>query len=218
MKRPNQYVLGLSLLICVFIPGTSKAQTDSPAKVKAENANVAASAKTSTSPVAARNDESFVIGSDDLLAISVWKEPDLTKQLPVRSDGMISFPLIGELQAAGRTPSQLQHEITSKLKNYISEPEVSVVVQEIRSLKINILGQVTKPGAYPLTADMTIVDAIAAAGGFRDFAKTKGVYVLRKNSAGGVDSRFAFNYQDFIKGKNTEQNIGLKSRDTIVVP
>jgi polysaccharide export outer membrane protein len=152
-----------------------------------------------------------------MLAVSVWKEPDLTKQIPVRSDGMISLPLIGDVQAAGRTPAQLQGDISAKLKSFITDPQVSVIVQEIRSLKFNILGQVTRPGSYSLGAGMTVVDAIATAGGFRDFAKKKGVYVMRQ-TASGPQIRIPFNYQEFIKGKNTDQNIQLKPRDTVVVP
>jgi polysaccharide export outer membrane protein len=164
-----------------------------------------------------RSDDSFIIGPEDVLAISVWKEPDLTKQVPVRSDGKISLPLVGDIQAAGRTPLQLQMDISDKLKGYITDPQVAIIVQQINSLKYNIFGEVGKPGSYPLNGGTTIVDAIANAGGLKDFAKKKGIYVLRINSA-GVENRFAFNFEDFIKGKNTKQNIMLKPRDTIVVP
>jgi len=179
-------------------PHPSPAQHEAPARV-------------------ARPDDSFIIGIDDVLAISVWKEPDLTKQIPVRSDGRISLPLIGEIQAAGRTPIQLEQIIADRLSGYINDPQVSVIVQQINSLKFNILGQVIKPGSYPLTVGTTIVDAIAIGGGFKDFAKKKGVYVLRQD-LGGVERRYSFNYQSFIKGKDTKQNILLKSHDTVVVP
>jgi polysaccharide biosynthesis/export protein len=163
------------------------------------------------------HDDSFVIGNDDVLSINVWKEPDVSRSIPVRSDGKISLPLVGEVQATGRTPLQLEQEITSKLRSYIAEPEVTVMVQQINSEKFNILGQVEKPGSYSLTNGATVLDAIAAAGGFKDFAKLKGVYVLRQNASGG-ESRIAFNYKDVIKGKHPEQNIKLEPRDTIVVP
>jgi polysaccharide export outer membrane protein len=162
------------------------------------------------------HDNSFVIGNDDVLAINVWKEPDVSRSIPVRSDGRISLPLVGEVQATGRTPLQLEQEITSRLRNYIAEPVVTVMVQQINSEKFNILGQVAKPGSYPLTNGTTVLDAIAAAGGFRDFAKQKSIYILRQNS--GAESRIAFNYKDVIKGKHSEQNIKLEPRDTIVVP
>lgn len=163
------------------------------------------------------HDDSFIIGIDDLLAVNVWKEPDISRSVPVRSDGKISLPLVGELQASGQTPHQLEIALTNKLKNYISEPEVTVIVQEIRSQKFNILGQVVRPGSYPLINSITVLDAIAIAGGFRDFAKKKDIYVLRQNW-NGAESRLPFNYKDVIKGKDTAQNIRLQPRDTIVIP
>jgi polysaccharide export outer membrane protein len=193
-------------LLCV----ASYGQAPSPAGV--ENALPVASGTASKA-----HDSTFVIGADDVLAISVWKEPDVSRSIVVRSDGKISLPLAGEIVAAGQTPLQLEQEITTRLKNYITDPQVTVIVQQINSQKFNILGQVTKPGAYPLSAAATIVDAIAAAGGFRDFAKKKGIYILRKNTS-GVEVRIPFNYQDFIKGKNTSQNIAIQPHDTIIVP
>lgn len=163
------------------------------------------------------HDDTFIIGNDDVLAISVWNEPNLTKSIPVRSDGKISMPLIGEIQATGRTPAQLEREITGKLKNYITAPQVAVIVEKINSKKFNILGEVMKPGSYPISQASTVVDAIALAGGFRDFAKKTGVYVLRK-SADGRESKMSFNYKDFIKGKNPGQNIAIEPNDTIIVP
>jgi polysaccharide export outer membrane protein len=163
------------------------------------------------------HDDSFVIGNDDHLDISVWKEPDLTKSIPVRSDGKISLPLVGEIQAAGRTPLQLELDIANRLRNYITVPQVTVIVEQINSKKFNIMGMVGRPGAYPLTLSTTIVDAIAAAGGFKDFAKRKGVYILRQNPD-GTQSRLNFNYNDFIKGKNLSQNVKIEPRDTIIVP
>jgi polysaccharide biosynthesis/export protein len=163
------------------------------------------------------HDGSFVIGNNDQLSINVWGEPDVSKSIPVRSDGKISLPLVGELQAAGRTPLQLEADITNKLKSYISEPQVTVMVQQINSERFNILGQVTKPGSYSLSSGTTVLDAIAAAGGFRDFAKQKSIYVLRE-IPNGAPTRIAFNYKDMIKGKHPEQNIKLEPRDTIIVP
>ena len=163
------------------------------------------------------HDDSFVIGNDDVLAINVWKEPDISRSIPVRSDGKISLPLVGEVQAAGRTPLKLEQEIAGKLRSYISEPEVTVMVQQINSEKFNILGQVARPGSYPLMNSATILDAIAVAGGFRDFAKQKSIYVLRQHPGGG-ESRIPFNYKEVVKGRNPEQNIKLEPRDTIVVP
>ncbi|MGO8795195.1 MAG: polysaccharide biosynthesis/export family protein [Candidatus Sulfotelmatobacter sp.] len=163
------------------------------------------------------HDDSFVIGNDDVLAINVWKEPDISRSIPVRSDGKISLPLVGEVQATGQTPLKLEKEIAARLKNYIDEPEVTVIVQQINSQKFNILGQVNRPGSYVLTNSATVLDAIAMAGGFRDFAKQKSMYVLRQN-ADGTQSRLPFNYKEVAKGQNSGQNVKLQPRDTIVVP
>jgi polysaccharide export outer membrane protein len=165
----------------------------------------------------AHSDSSYLIGADDVLAINVWKEPDVSRSVPVRSDGKISLPLVGELTAGGQTPLQLEQEITKRLQNYISEPEVTVIVTDSKSQRINILGMVARPGTYMLTGSATVLDAIAMAGGFRDFAKQKQIYVLRAN-ADGTEKRLAFNYKEVIKGQNPEQNVRLLPRDTVVVP
>ena len=183
----------------------------------ASSVPAASSSSAGTSAPAKAHDNEFVIGNDDMLAINVWKEPDITRNVPVRSDGKISLPLVGEVQAAGRTPLALEQEISAKLKNYISEPEVTVIVQQINSQKFNILGMVSKPGSYVLTDSATALDAIALAGGFRDFAKQKSIYILRQNSD-GTQTRLPFNYKDVIKGRQPAQNIKLRPGDTIVVP
>jgi polysaccharide export outer membrane protein len=170
-----------------------------------------------TSSATKPHDASFVIGNDDVLAISVWKEPEISRSIPVRSDGRISLPLVGEVQATGQTPLKLEQEIASRLKNYIAEPEVTVIVQQINSQKFNILGMVSRPGSFPIASASTVLDAIALAGGFRDFAKQKSIYILRQN-ADGSQTRIPFNYKQVVKGQNPAQNIKLQSRDTIVVP
>lgn len=163
------------------------------------------------------HDNSFIIGNDDVLAVSVWKEPDVSRAVPVRSDGKISLPLMGEVQAAGETPLKLEHEIANRLQSYISDPQVTVIVQQINSQKFNVLGQVARPGSYSIASASTVLDALALAGGFRDFAKQKSIYVLRQNTD-GTQSRMPFNYKDVIKGKNAGENVKLQPRDTIVVP
>jgi polysaccharide biosynthesis/export protein len=180
--------------------------------------NPASTAMHSTSAAPPKfHDDAYIIGVDDVLAINVWKEPEVSKTVPVRSDGKISLPLAGEVQASGVTPRQLELDLSRRLASYISEPEVTVIVQEIKSQKFNILGEVAKPGAYPIANNPTVLDAIALAGGFRDFAKQKSIYVLRRNPD-GTESRLPFNYKEIIKGKNVDQNIKLQSNDTIVVP
>jgi polysaccharide export outer membrane protein len=191
-----------------------------PAPSQATRGTSAAAVSTSpTQPPAPSgnkpNDDSFVIGNNDLLAINVWKEPDFSQKIQVRSDGKISLPLLGEIQATGLTPLQLEQDLTAKLRNYITKPEVTVMVEQINSKKFNILGQVAKPGSYSIALAPTIVDAIAIAGGPRDFAKQKSIYILRENPGGG-QTRIVFNYKDFLKGKN--QNVKLEPRDTVVVP
>jgi polysaccharide biosynthesis/export protein len=161
--------------------------------------------------------ESFVIGVEDVLNINVWKEQEISRAVPVRPDGMISLPLIGEIKAAGLTPIQLQDQITASLKKLMADPQVTVIVAEVRSLTFNVVGHVMKPGYYPLARRMTVLDAIAMSGGFEPFAKQKKVYVLR-TSANGKQVRLPFNYKDVIKGKRSDQNIELQPRDTVVIP
>ena len=161
--------------------------------------------------------ESYVIGAEDVIDVFVWKEPDMSKTVPVRPDGMISLPLVGEVKAAGYTPVQLQDVLADSMKKYVSEPQVTVVVEKVASLNFNIVGEVNHPGYFPLTRRMTVLDAIALAGGFRDFAKTSKIYVLR-TAANGSQERLPFNYKQVIKGQNPQQNIELQPKDTIVVP
>ena len=203
--------------LCLLVPSILWAQDDADATADPDPVTASAEAPI-VHPAAVRaHDDTFVIGNDDLLAINVWKEPDISRQVPVRSDGKISLPLVGEVKAAGQTPLKLEEDLAAKLKDYIDEPEVTVIVQQINSQKFNILGQVNHPGAFPLTNSATVLDAIALAGGFRDFAKQKSIYVLRAN-ADGSEMRIAFNYKQVVKGHNPEQNIKLEPRDTIVVP
>jgi polysaccharide biosynthesis/export protein len=193
------------------------AQTDPKSGNKLTD-NHSAEEGTSAAPTAVPTvSEEFIIGTGDVLAINVWKETEVSRVVPVRSDGRISLPLVGEIQAGGRTPKQLEAEISAKLKDYVSEPEVTVIVQEIKSQKFNVLGMVMKPGSYVLSNPTTILDAIAMAGGFRDFAKQKDIYVLRR-SVNGNQTRLPFNYKDVVKGHKSAQNIALQSNDTIVVP
>lgn len=173
-------------------------------------------------PVASANgaiagNEHYLIGNEDVLAINVWKEPDVSRMIPVRSDGKISLPLIGEVQAAGKTPKELERDIAKGLRDYISEPEVTVIVQETKSRRFSILGQVQRPGSYLLNGDMRVLDAIATAGGFRDFAKVKSIRILRQQAEGKQVS-LPFNYKDVVRGTNPRQNVELQPKDTIYVP
>ena len=164
----------------------------------------------------ATSDPNYVIGAQDVLDIDVWKEAELTRSVPVRPDGKISLPLLNDVQAAGLTPTQLSEEITTELKKFITDPQVTVIVTEINSQRVYILGEMTRPGAYPLLPGMTVLQALSSAGGFTPFANMKKIYVLRNE--GGKQEKFPFNYKDVVKGKNADQNVVLKPGDQIVVP
>lgn len=165
---------------------------------------------------AVTEDPNFVIGQNDVLDISVWKEPEISRKVPVRPDGKISLPLLNDLQAAGLTPMQLQTQITEKLKKFLTEPQVTVIVAEINSRRIYILGEASRPGAYPLLPNMTVLQALSGAGGFTQFANSSKVRILRMEN--GKQVSFNFNYKEVILGKNIDQNIVLKPGDSIVVP
>ena len=208
--------VGIVLLACALF---AVAQTDSKSAKLTDSRAVIPSERTNVSVPTAGSavSEEFVIGTGDVLAINVWKEPEVSRDVPVRSDGRISLPLLGEILAAGRTAKQLEAEISAKLKDYVSEPEVTVIVKEIKSQKFNVLGMVMKPGSYVLTNPTTVLDAIAIAGGFRDFAKQKDIYVLRR-AADGTQTRLPFNYKGVVIGHGSAQNVALQSSDTVVVP
>ena len=172
---------------------------------------------TATPSPAPQAGDDFVIGTGDVLAINVWKEPDVSRTLPVRPDGKISLPLVGDVQAAGLTAKQLRANLEKALQAFIASPAVTVIVQEVRSQTFNILGDVQRPGTFPLTKPTTVLDALAMAGGFREWAKQTKVYVLR-TGAGGAQERLPFNYKQVIKGESLSQNIQLKPGDTIIVP
>jgi polysaccharide export outer membrane protein len=211
--RAGLLIVAVLILTSTGLWGQDESETTAPASSPATQPAKDSDASKATKP----HDDTFVIGNDDMLAINVWKEPDISRSIPVRSDGKISLPLVGEVQATGETPLKLEQDIAAKLKSYIAEPEVTVIVQQINSQKFNILGQVSRPGSYPINNSATVLDAIAVAGGFRDFAKQKSIYVLRQN-ADGSQTRMPFNYKEVVKGKNPAQNIRLEPRDTIVVP
>ena len=207
----------LTLLVLVSVGALAQSDSASRPPAPAATADKQAGEKLGQGSQGAHSDNSYVIGANDVLAINVWKEPDISRSVPVRSDGKISLPLVGELQAGGQTPRQLEQEITKRLQSYISEPEVTVIVTDSKSQKVNILGMVARPGAYLLTSSTTVLDAVAMAGGFKDFAKQKSIYVLRQ-APDGTQNRLPFNYKEVIKGKNPEQNIRLQAGDTVVVP
>lgn len=159
----------------------------------------------------------YTIGQGDVLHVSVWKDATLDRTLTVRPDGMISFPLINDIQASGQTPLSLQKTITDKLKQYIAEPEVSVVVQEVHSYAVSVLGQVKTPGRYELkNEDTTVLDVLAQAGGLTEFASSSNIVVLR--TVNGTRSRLRFDYGDAVAGKDGQAAFFVHPGDVILVP
>ena len=208
-----------ALALALAIPGAwaqSDAKNDSTKdadKAKEQPLSVPSDKADSAAKSAAGPD--YVIGADDTLHITVWKEPDLTETLPVRPDGKISMPLLNDVDAAGLTPQQLGEGITEKLKKYIADPRVTVVVTQMNSQRIYVLGEVQHTGAMPLLPNMTVLQALASAG-FTQFANTKSIYVLRTES--GKQKKYPVNYREVLRGGRVDSNLVLKPGDTIVVP
>ena len=167
--------------------------------------------------ITVQTQDDYVIGPEDVLAINIWREPEISRTEPVRPDGKISLPLIGDLAASGLTPGKLRTIITEKLKLYMDDPEVGVIVQEVKSHSFTIVGAVAKPGTYPLAKLVTVLDAIAQAGGLQEFAKARKIYVLRR-MPDGSRATLRFDYKAVIKGNGFQQNVELSSGDTVVVP
>jgi polysaccharide export outer membrane protein len=197
-------------LFVAMAAGAQQNAVGSPSTGDSTAANSTAAAQ----PV--QSNDSYVIGPQDVLDISVWKETELTQTVPVRPDGKISMPLLNDVQAAGLTPVQLKAQITEGLKKFLANPEVTVIVTQINSQRVFIMGEVTHAGAYPLLPQMTILQALSSAGGFTQFANLKKIYMFRMEN--GKQVNYPFNYRDVIHGKNTNQNVELKAGDTIVVP
>jgi len=205
----------LAVLLCAGFLVVVQAQTSDAPKTDAPKTDEAKSEKPAevAQPPAPSSD--YVIGADDTLHISVWKEPDLTETLPVRPDGKISMPLLNDITAAGLTPLQLKDSITEKLKKYIADPRVTVVVTGMNSRRIFVTGEVLHTGPMALLPHMTILQALAQAG-FTQFANPKAIYLLRTEN--GKQEKLPFNYKQVVKGNHPEQNITLKPGDTVVVP
>ncbi len=163
------------------------------------------------------SDQEYVIGTQDLLAINVWHEPELSRSVPVRPDGKISMPLVGELEVRGLTPRLVELRLMKELEAYIRKPQVTVIVQEANSHRYFVMGEVQRPGAYPLTSSITVLDALATAGGFKDFAKVNKIVVLRTTSDGSRE-RIPFQYKEAIKGGKSTLPLQLMPGDTVIVP
>jgi polysaccharide biosynthesis/export protein len=175
-----------------------------------------APAQGTASTAATTTDASYRIGPQDVVRIDVWKETEISRSVPVRPDGKISLPLLNDVQAAGLTAMELANAISEGLKKFITNPQVTVSVTEINSRRVYVTGEVTRPGAFPLLPNMTVLQALTSAGGFTQFARIKNIYVLRNE--GGKQVKHPFNYKDVVKGLHPEDNITLQPGDTIVVP
>lgn len=191
------------LVVAIFVPTLlCHSQDAKPSDTPAPTASVAVP-------------NGYVIGAADVLAVTVWKEPTLSGSLLVRPDGMVSLPLVGDVLATGLTPLQLGDDLTNKLKKYIQDPKVSVVVVAVNSQRIYLLGEVGKPGPLTMTPGMTVLQAVSTAGGPSQYANTKKMYILRND--GGKEQRIPVHYKEALKG-DSSQNLVLKSGDTIVIP
>lgn len=170
-------------------------------------------ADTTAKPV---GEAEYKIGPQDILRIDVWKEPDISRAIPVRPDGKISLPLLNDVQAAGLTTMELAAAIREGLTKFINNPQVTVTLTEINSRRVYCTGEVSKPGALSLLPTMTVLQALSSCGGFTQFARIKGIYILRIEN--GKQVQHPFNYKDVVKGKKPEDNILLQAGDVIVVP
>lgn len=163
-----------------------------------------------------KNSEEYRIGKGDVLEIITWKEPEFSRDIAVRIDGRISFPLLDDIQAQGRTCSEIKNEIQEKLKEFINHPVVSVSVKVPGSQKFYIIGEVLKPGEYPLAKKITLLQAFAISGGFSEWASKNDIILIRNEE--GIDNIIRINYSDIVKGRQLDLNLGIKADDIIVVP
>lgn len=160
--------------------------------------------------------DEYFIGQGDVLEIITWKEPELSREVKVRQDGKITFPLLDDIQAEGRRPVDVKNEIQERLAEFVKIPSITVTVKETGSQKIYILGEVQKKGEYLLTKEITMLQAVAMAGGFTEWASKKEILLIRRKE--GENKIIRLNYQEIIEGENPGQNVPLKANDTIIVP
>jgi polysaccharide export outer membrane protein len=158
----------------------------------------------------------YVIGPDDVIGVLIWRESEMSGDMTVRPDGMITLPLVGDVKAAGFRPDELKAHIEKAASKFVTEPTVTIVVRQINSRKVFITGEVTRPGAYPITADHSVMQLIAVAGGLTEYADANNIMILRVQD--GKQRAFKFHYKDVLRGKALPQNIQLMPGDTVVVP
>jgi polysaccharide export outer membrane protein len=202
------FVVALALVAGASVVATAHAQQASP------STNGAAARMPSQAPIPITD---YVIGPEDMLQITVWKNESLSRQLAVRPDGKISMPLLNDVQAAGLTPNQLREQLLASAAKFVTDPSVTVIVKQINSRKVFITGQIEKPGPYAINGPTTVVQLISLAGGLKEFTDGKRILIMRTDRTGRQMARL-FNYREVIAGKNLDQNIELQPGDTVVVP
>jgi len=212
MRLRLQIVLGLLLMPFALSWNAAAQSTDSATSQKDE-----ASGKPSAAAVTpATTDQEYYIGPQDVVQIDVWKEPEITRTIPVRPDGKISLPLLNDVQAAGLTAMQLAGRIREGLTKYLNNPQVTVTVTLINSRRVFVTGEVARSGVLPLLPSMTVLQALSAAGGLTQFAREKKIYIVR--TVDGKQVSYPFDYKGALSGKHPETNILLQAGDMIVVP
>jgi len=212
--RKVRRVSGMKAHTCAIVLAVLCHAIASPAHAQQIQSGLAAGAGVGTS-VAAPLPPRFVIGVGDVLTITFWREQALSGDVVVRPDGKISLPLLNDVQAAGFTPEQLGQSLAGAAVKFVDEPDVAVIVKEIHSRRVFLVGQVATPGMVPLTGEMNVLQLIAVGGGLLDYANKKDIVVIR--NAGNQEIRFKFNYEEVLKGKNQKQNILLQPGDTVLV-
>jgi polysaccharide export outer membrane protein len=200
----------------VLLPQAHAQDTPGQASAKTQSQRTDPGVSTSDPVTPASQSAEYKIGPQDVVQIDVWKEPEITRTIPVRPDGKISLPLVNDVQAAGLTAMQLAAVIREGLTKYLTNPQVTVTVTMINSRRVYLTGEVSRTGALPLLPNMTVLQALSSAGGFTPFAKMKDIYILRIEN--GRQTKYPFHYKDVVKGKRQEENILLQPNDVIVVP
>ena len=208
--------VGMALCMSLLAVSVSARHRAKRSTGRSQTAAVPSDTTSSQSTPAISQDPSYVIGPEDVLDISVWKENDFSRTVSVRPDGKVSLPLLNDVQAAGLTPTQLAASLAMALRKYITQPQVTIILKATNSQRVYVLGQVGKQGPIPILPNMTMLQALSAAGGLNQFANQKRIYILRNE--GGKQVRYPFNYKQAIRGEAGKQNLILKAGDTIVVP
>ena len=209
-SRVSRLVLALLGLTVAAMPAL--AQTPAPTAPP-----VAAPAPaTPPAPPAVEVPVGYTIGADDVLNVMFWRDKEMSADVVVRPDGRITLPLVNDIVAVGLTPEQLRDRIREEASRYVEDPSVTVIVRQINSRRVFITGMVGKPGAYPMTKAITVLQLLSIAGGLNEYADSKNIMIMRRED--GQQVALKFNYNDVRKGKNLKQNIELRSGDTVVVP